>query len=217
MARSNNQSGPSLNNIILTAGATSRMGDLAPDGCKALVSLHGRPVIEYQLEQLGEATIVCLTKHAPLLEQYGRLVTDDSLEGPAHALLRGLHFTEGPVTVAYADTFWDEELPDFDYWCGIAFVPPSLPSRLWDVVQKGRVYTAQEPYQNSPVCIGLYRFPDAHELRRHLLLRHHDGAGLAHSVNQMELPFIEIPTWLDTGTPEALALADGLPGVKLKP
>lgn len=194
--------------VILTAGNSTRMGEHAPEGCKALVQFRGRPMIEWQLEELGPATIVCQTRHAGLLEDYGYIVTDDSLEGPAHALARGLHMTEGPVTVAYADTFWCEDLPEGDAWCGIGIVPPSVPTRVWDVVRSEWVYPMEVlKGVGARVCIGLYRFPDAAELRRELTYHGHDGKGLAYAVNALQLPFVEIGSWLDVGTKEALDVA----------
>lgn len=209
MAGPDDPSDASLTSVILTAGNATRMGDMAPDGCKALVEFRGRPIIEWQIEQLGESIIVCQTRHAPVLEQYGYIVTDDSLEGPAHALQRGLHMVDGPVVVAYSDTFWEEDLPEGEAWCGVAQLSPAAPSRVWDVVRSEWVYP-MEVFKGvgAHVCVGLYRFEDAHELRKQLVHHGHDGAGLAYAVNALQTPFVEVKTWRDIGTREALDAAE---------
>lgn len=195
-------------NVIITAGSASRLGKLAPHGCKALVKFRGKPIVEWQLERLGKATIVCQTQHVQYLKQYGHLVIDDSLEGPAHALYRALDLVDEPVTVAYADTFWEEDLPDLDAWCGVA-PEPGQPGHFWDVVHNDVVYTTQlvKEGEQATVCVGLYRFFDPHLLRVRLFRFAHCGAGLAHIVNTLNPPFVPIESWQDLGTPEALEVA----------
>lgn len=191
-------------NVILTAGMATRMGDAAPHGCKALVEFRGRPMIEWQFDVLGEATIVCRSEHVPYLQHYGPLVTDDTGFGPAHALLRATRATVGEsTTVVYADSFFTA-LPAGEAWCATNY---AWGPRLWDVVTGSHVYSLYVgEHERLEVCTGMYRFPDREPLVARLR-RLYDGMGLGPAVNATELPFVLVESWKDVGTAEALAAA----------
>lgn len=204
-----------MTNIILTAGLATRLGPLAPHGCKALVPVAGRPIIEWQLDVLGDARIVCRSEHAPLLAKYGPTVTDDRAAGPLSALVAGLKQpVEGPVTVVYADT-WFSALPFGDAWVG---VQRALCDRWWDVYDPPVIYREPRPNEWATVCVGVYRFPDGWALatKAHWMLGccwqqtmdwNRNKPGLSGLVNQFQLPPAVVDSWLDVGDPDALWLA----------
>lgn len=185
-------------NVILTAGLGTRMGDLAPDGCKSLTMVDGRPAIEWQLGVLGEATIVCRGRHKHILEQYGPVIVDDSLCGPVFALNAALP-ADGPITVVYADSLFTA-LPHGDEWCGVA---EASGPRSWDVVDydeeammpmvRHRWVSREE---TARVCTGIYRFGE---------LRKISELSMPEMLNRRRTPMVEISSWRDVGTPEALA------------
>lgn len=193
-------------NIILTAGMAKRMGELAPDGCKALVEFRGRPMIEWQLDVLGEATIVCRSQHARRLARYGRVVPDDTTRGPAFALDAALGSrVDGPVTVVYADSFFDV-LPSGDEWCGIGF---GHGGRSWDVIKGNTIVYEEVPEgREALVCVGVYRFGDPWRLVRRVVTICSgctNVAGMPPVLSGYPVPHVIIPSWQDVGTPEALA------------
>jgi hypothetical protein len=192
-----------MTSVILTAGAGTRMGGSAPDGCKALVMAGRRLMIEWQTDLLGGARIVCRERHAERLARYGHVVVDDSLAGPAHALKAGVAGLSGPVTVLFADTYV-EAVPEGDAWCGVATAPYA---RVWDVVRTRQVVRAKAEAPEQ-VCIGLYRFPDAGRLLATLSTYWHHGMGLGPVVNAERLPFVRVTDWQDVGTYDALERFD---------
>lgn len=197
-----------MTNIVLTAGRARRMGDLAPGGCKSLVELRGRPMIEWQLDVLGDAIIVCRSEHARALSKYGRVVPDDTNRGPAFALDAALGSrVDGPVTVVYADSFFDV-LPSGDEWCGIGH---GHGGRAWDVIKGTSIAYEEVPEgREALVCVGLYRFGDPWRLVRRVVTicsGHTNTAGMPPVLSGYPLPQVFIPSWRDVGTPEALAVA----------
>lgn len=195
-------------NVVLAAGRASRLGDLAPHGCKALTPVAGRPIIEWHLDALGDATIVCRSEHATLLTGYGRTVVDDSLGGAALALRAALRErVDEPVTVVFADSFFTD-LPDGDHWCGVA---PVGGGRSWDLVYSdGHVAYAPLPAgMTGRACVGLYRFADPWvlALRCEFVSAYLSGeVGMAPIVNNIPgLAFPVVASWQDVGDPDALA------------
>lgn len=203
--------------LICTGGMASRLGDLAPGGCKALTELGGRPIIEWQLDVLGSATIICRPDHEVMLERYGPCVTG-VWSGVGASIADALHVVpDGPVTVVYGDTLFNE-IPEGSDWVGVSDAPGG---RNWDVVHHGPMveqhYVSYEyvpPEITRKVCVGLYSLADIHKARRIFdffagmnaiggtswgmgpILNHYRSFGL-----------LEIPSWMDVGDPEALSRA----------
>lgn len=192
-------------NLILTAGKAARMGNLSPDGCKALTVFRGRPTIEWQLDVLGEAVIVCRSDHVSRLSEYGRSFATDEMGGPAGALRAALaEPADDPVTVVYADSYF-EELPTESEWCGTG---RGYGGRSWDLVGDPVRYRHVEAWASANVCVGLYRFADPQRLTDVLNgLAGGGELGMPAVLSQYHLPFIPVPSWVDLGTPEALAAA----------
>lgn len=195
--------------VILTAGAATRLDGVAPHGCKALTPVKGRPIIEHQLDVLGDARIVCRAFHAPLLKKYGEVVVNDDMRGPADALLSALfHYESGPVTVVYADSYFTD-LPAGDGWVG---VNPVQGGRSWDLVyEDGHCEYAPLPKgMTGNACVGLYRFPDVRTLTLKLtylsVYQWVQELGMAPVVNNWPgLDYVPVPSWRDVGDVEALA------------
>lgn len=195
--------------IILTAGKATRCGAYAPDGCKALVELNGRPIIEWQIDVLGaDPIIVCRGEHASLLARYGQVVTNDAGHGAADALATALAHVTEDVVVAYADTFFTD-LPAGTDWVGVA---EAAGGRSWDVVRDHFV-----AYEHVPdgwiakVAVGLYAFSDpdrvAHICERQVMrsMWSRRECGLGPVLNDYTLwREVPVPSWRDVGTVEAI-------------
>lgn len=174
------------------------MGDIIPEGCKALFPVNGRPAIEHQIALLGRSTIVCRSPHVPLLKQYGPCIVDDTYGGPAGALMTGLSKkTDEPVTVLFADTLIDE-LPSWDSWCGVA---PSVGERAWDVVRSDGSVVYEDAPAGSTVCVGAYRFADPWRLSQTVcwLMGKTRPQQMGPVLNHYRLPFVEVAGWRNTG------------------
>lgn len=189
-------------NLLLTAGRASRLGDKAPHRCKALTPLAGRPIIEWQLDVLGSATIVCRTEHADLLRQYGPVVTDDEARGPGHSLGVGLRAVDDdPVLVVYADTFFDR-IPEGSDWVGVGL---GHAGRSWDRVWPGGAVHYEFCTEPVVACVGLYAFSDTRWVRRKV----DSLSGYFHSKKEWGMPpvlnayrnhrYEPIPGWQDIG------------------
>lgn len=191
--------------VILTAGRASRAGTHAPDGCKALVRLGGRPVIEWQLDCFNqEPLIVARSEHAEWLVGYGDVVVNDDCLGPGDALRSALTaLDDEPITVVYADTFFTD-LPAGSDWVGIGV---GWGGRPWDVVQQNGVVAYCDPAREATVCVGLYSFSDLRLLRDqvsywagwHSKPGPHEW-GLSWVVSHYPVQRWEpIPSWVDVG------------------
>ena len=197
----------------MTAGRATRAGEYAPDGCKALVPLDGRPVIEWQLDVLdGEPIIVCRSEHAPLLSKYGQVVTNDACRGAGDALHSALGVVDEPIVLAYADTFFDA-IPDGTDWVGVSH---ARGGRRWYVI----LDLASGPwvvYQDVPadqivkVGVGLFAFSDVDRLRSitgafgtEFRWRGQEW-GLDVVLNRYRTyDTVDIPSWRDVGDVEAI-------------
>lgn len=196
--------------IILTAGRATRCGAHAPDSCKALVNLDGRPVIEWQLDAFSasDPIIVCRSEHVTLLEQYGQTVVNDRCLGAADALASALPMAFGSVTVAYADTFFTS-VPLGSDWVGVS---TGKGGRKWDVIRNRYVvYEDVAVGDEAEVCVGLYSFSDpqrVHSIIKRLTLRHavtQPDMGLAPVLNVYSPWHTEhIGSWQDVGTSAAI-------------
>lgn len=184
-------------NLITTAGGATRLGDLAPHGCKSLLPVGGKPMIEWQLDVLGEATIVCRPEHASLLDGYGPVRVDGLDLGPASCLAFA---PDGPVTVVYADT-WFDSLPDGSDWVGVG---SGGPGRAWDVIDPDGKVRYREPKDVATVAVGLYAFADG--ARAAAAQRAENAASMAAVLN-VYAPWraVPIPSWRDVGDPDSWA------------
>ena len=189
-------------NLLLTAGLATRLGDRAPSRCKALTPLGGRPIIEWQLDVLGDVTIVCRSEHADLLSKYGPVVTDDEARGPGHSLSVGLrHVPDEPTLVVYADTFF-KQIPEGSDWIGVGL---GEPGRAWDRMWPGGAVSYQHCDEPVVACVGLYSFADTPRLKEKVdqlsgFFWAKREWGLAPIVNAYKtVRFAPIPGWQDIG------------------
>jgi hypothetical protein len=147
-----------ITNLICTAGKATRLGKLA-----------GRPIIEWQLDVLGSATIICSPEHEPALRKYGPCVTG-VWSGVGASIADALHVVpDGPFTVVYGDTLFDT-LPEGSDWIGVS---EAKGGRSWDVVTRRAMvdefcvsYDHVPPEVTKTVCVGLYSLADIQRARR---------------------------------------------------
>lgn len=164
MATPRCQGDPPVNQaIILTAGNATRAGDLAPHGCKSLVELAGIPVVEWQAAALrragyGDPLLVCRPEHKEHLVRFGPTFGWGHGGGPAMALSMALGVIDGPVLVAYADTFFTDVPRETD-WVGVA--PAPVGGRRWYALDytDGRPFLEYRPCDEGDlVGVGLFQF-----------------------------------------------------------
>lgn len=202
---------------VLTAGKATRAGRYAPDGCKALVDLGGRPVIGWQMDAFYDAgllaedlLIVCRSEHAGMLESYGEIITNDRGRGSADALGTALPWVKDgqSIVVAYADSFFTE-VPKGTDWVGTS---TAQGGRSWDVIRDGYVnYEHVAEDWQAKVAVGLYAFSDVPRLA-HII----DRLTTKHIWSQPEMGLgpvlndyatwreVHIPSWHDCGDEAAI-------------
>ena len=201
-----------MTTVLLSAGNATRLGPAAPGGCKALVEVGGRTMLDWWWEvgDDDDLLVVVRSEHVelcPALEGVRYAVCDEG-GGPARALAHVLPLlNEGPITVAYADT-WLPGLPRGEEWCGVA---AARGGRRWDVVEDGLLaYRDVDLGEVALVAVGAYRFGARwrlelaldHELR---LAPPDAEVGLADVVNDLGLPLVPVQGWRDVGDRDALA------------
>lgn len=201
-----------MTGVLLAAGKATRLGQLAPHGCKALVKVGGETMLDHWRGHFGdELLVVCRSEHADLLPDDVRRVTCDTGGGPAVALAAALpQCGQGPTTVAYADT-WVKYLPEGHEWCAVG---AGAGGRSWDVVEDGLLaYRYVDFGEAALVGIGLFRFAELwrlelaldHEIRFAGVHAPGIEIGLADVANALNLPLAPALGWQDVGDPAALA------------
>lgn len=195
--------------ILLSAGKASRLGGLAPDGCKALVKVAGTTMLDHWAGVFDDDLLVVVrSEHVPAMTGRGiDFVTCDSGGGPAVALRTGLALAveDQPVTVIYADTWvpaW--AVPVGDDWCAVAAAGGG---RRWDTLVEGQLaYEWVDTDEVALVAVGLYRFSDPDRLAKCLAaaIDDTDETGLAPVVNLYGSPMVPVVGWQDVGDPEAI-------------
>lgn len=198
--------------LLLSAGRATRLGDLAPSGCKAAMKVGDRTMIDWVWETFDERpVVVCRPEHGSVISKEIPTVTTDEGGGPAvavaKALAAGAIEGEAPVTIIYADTWipvWG--IPHEPEFCGVA---AGFAGRAWDVVEGGTV-TYRHVTEAALVCIGLYRFTDSGALadavgKAMANAEANAEVGMGDVVNAYGLPFVPVLGWQDTGDQLALA------------
>lgn len=193
--------------LLLSAGQATRLGDIAPAGCKAMTIVGGLTMIDWWSARLGgRPTVVCRGEHLSVIPDDVDTIVCDEGGGPARALAKALPLCapDEPVTVAYADT-WLRSIPDSPEWCLVAAAPGG---RAWDIVEDGFVSYADVPADETAlVCVGAYRFaePDRLEVAVDDALRRNEGdVGMGEVINRYGLPFLPADAWQDVGDRQAL-------------
>lgn len=203
-----------MTNIICTGGYATRLGPLAPGGCKALTMVKGRPVLEWQLDVLGDAVIICRPDHQELLSGYGRCKTG-MWSGVGPSIADTLHeLADEPVTIIYGDTLLSE-VPAGSDWVGVSDAPGG---RSWDVVHPSPMVGVNQVYydfvpetRTARVCVGVYSFADTPRVRgifdflQGMYAAEGRGWGMGRVLNHYRtLDWVDIPSWRDVGSVEAV-------------
>lgn len=179
--------------VILSAGRSVRMGNLAPRGCKVLTKIAGKTILRRQLDLLDgyDVTVVARTAHGDLLRPYPvEYVAHDLFDGPVGALEAAE--PDGDTLVVYGDTLWTG-LPDGDEWVGISV---GASGRKWDVCDPDGI---EYRWLDTPdlVCVGLYRVAHAERLT---------GPSMPQALRAYgDVPQKHVTGWRDVGTREAVA------------
>lgn len=192
--------------VLLSAGKSTRLQLRAPGGCKALLKVGGRTMLDWWRDFFPDLLVVVRSEHAELLpDDVMRLVCDQG-GGPARALAAALPaLGNGPITVIYADT-WLPEIPEGDEWVGVA---AAKGGRNWDVFEDGLCASRLvEPDEVVLAAVGVYRIAEKWRLELalscELALVADQECGMADVVNDLDLPMEPVYGWQDVGTVEAL-------------
>lgn len=196
--------------LLLSAGNATRLGDSAPEGCKAAAMVNDRQMLDWTWEAFGRPIVVCRGKHLKVISKSIDTVVVDEGGGPAFALGKALAKVQptDSVTVVFADTWVPEwGVPRDPEFCGVA---AAKGGRSWDVVEDGLVaYRHVADSEAALVCIGLYRFADPQALKdavdKALVNAPSGEVGMGDVVNTYGLPFVPVLGWQDVGDPLALA------------
>lgn len=164
--------------IILAGGRGTRLGPLAAQISKALVSVGNRPQVVNQILQLRDAgcehVYVVTSPDTNLqvstaiiragLGKYATTVIQKLANGPVHALLQGLNATYAQsVLVLFSDTAFTESLPWTGDWVGVSYKYDT--KRSWCYLMNNGSYIDGIPLMNHPVTVGAYRFADVKRAR----------------------------------------------------
>lgn len=195
--------------VLLSAGNATRLGNRAPQGCKALSRVGGRTMLSWWQAVDKRPLVVCRTNHSKGWQFPSETVDTiacDEGGGPAVALRAALPHVRGPVTVAYADTWVPAaSIPDTTDWCGVGV---GHGGRSWDVLDDGLLkYRPVKPRQMAVVAIGLYRFANVVRLAEAVdeSIAEADGeCGMAPVVNRYRCRFLPVVGWQDVGDVNAL-------------
>lgn len=190
-----------MNLIVLAAGQASRLGPLAHPN-KALVSLHGKPMIAHHAALARElnANLVVISAHpavAYAAGQIGAVVVPAITNGPVESIAAGL--TEGHTAVIAADTYLHpSEAHLLASPCALV-----APTPRTDRVFTCADWTDRHP-TDEPVFIGALA-ADAELLRKAASQSPPEPMGPFLSL--LDLPPVKCSTWQDVGDFTALAQA----------
>lgn len=216
------------NGIILAGGRGSRLGPLAAQISKALVSIGQRPHLAHQVELLknsGCDRIVVVTS-ADTDVQVRNMISRAGLDvgaivqlqprGPVDAIRTGMEIVDvnQPTIVMMADTYVDEPLPDGS-WIAVGDAPytRSFCFRSGDSFVDGTASPGRD------VTIGAYRFEDtmaayglaAAIVRKHTVEMGPVEVGMAPFLTEwsrdQNVAQIQFASWQDLGDVKALARA----------
>jgi hypothetical protein len=180
------------NGIILAGGKSTRLGPLAAQISKALVTVDNRPQVVNQIMQLREAgctnIIVVVSRSTydqtnALLQRCGMNVTvvaDGFEQGPVRGIMVGLETQQVdhncPTYVMFSDAVIDEPLYDNDSsWIGVTGDYDA--NRSWCYIGGDGVYRDGVPQSFDYVTIGVYHFADTRVL-------HNVAAGVMYELRE---------------------------------
>lgn len=206
--------------IILAGGRATRLGPLAAQLNKSLVTVGQKPMLVHQVQQLRRAG--CFDVHvvvspgskqqvANVIERAGlrnvNLRVQEEPLGPAHALEKGLDARPDSVMVLLADTLiGDEDLPSQGEIC-VAEAPET---RGWCGYYSGtwedKVWAKHYPW----VSVGAYHFNTGAQALMACYRVGRQIDGMANFLNEYEalagpLRHKTVKTWHDVGDVKALA------------
>lgn len=185
---------PPLTGLVLAGGLARRMGGVE----KALVSLHGRPLIAHVIDRLKPQTdeiLVNANGPADRFAGYGDRIVPDLVAG-RHGPLAGLH-----AGMASARNAWILAVP-----CDAPLLPGDLGSRLWQgrVDADAEIAVARADGQVHPVfCLLPAALGQA--LRQHLA---EGGRAVQDWMRSHRLVFVDFEDgsmFTNVNTPDELA------------
>lgn len=201
--------------VVLAAGPATRL-----DGAfKPSVVVGGRTMLDWQ-RRAAETDDVLLVQHVsqPRIEGVRKLLLDDRSGGPVQGLHAALEHINGPVLVAYADTWW-ATTPRGSNWVGVKRVRGG---RVWDYVGYSALKEATTwnrdmvgPQTRVKACVGLYAFSDLDAVRAACEDALDGATGEVHMIEMLrryqgDMSLRPIPDWLDAGDHQSRLATDAL-------
>lgn len=131
-----------LNTVVLMAGRGTRFSDLNPSRPKPLVHLHGRPLVQWVVENLRSTSpqkyiFVCQSAHVKefklksVFESFGiefeiAEINEVTQGAACSALFAGDYITEGEIVFANSDQYMDFSMDKFIEDCNTRKLDGSL-------------------------------------------------------------------------------------------
>ena len=224
--------------VIPMAGLGTRMRPHTWSRPKPLLSLAGKSMLGHLLDRFSDAPIdeyvFIIGYLGEQIEEYVRanydipahFVTQDEMQGQAHALWLAREHLEGPLFMVFVDTLFDDadfsglDTPGLD---GIIFTKEVDDPRRFGVVETNaaghatKLVEKPDSMENKNVLMGLYYFNEGAWLARaceELMAKRIQTKGeyyLADAITLMveegaEFHTREVGVWQDTGKPRTTFL-----------
>lgn len=215
--------------LILAGGRGSRMGPLAAQISKALVSIGQRPHLIHQIDLMRQNDITDITvvvspdtimqvKNCVMrcgMDSDVTFIVQPEPQGPVAALALGLqNVAMRSVVLMMADTYV-EEIPQVDgkNWVGVA--PAPFARSFCYLSAEKEIYIDGPVTAETDVTVGIYEFnaQEAYVTACDALYRGRGRSGpevpMSAFLNLYDAPAqnVDIPSWMDIGEVEALAAA----------
>lgn len=210
--------------IILAGGRGTRMGPLAAQVSKALLSIGQQPHMIHQINQLKsvgcERVVVVVSQDSAqqivgVIERAGltrdvMIAVQKEPKGPVDALSNGLAWAidREPAYVIMADTYVPSIPTTQGSWIGSA---PAPSDRSFCYLNDDLQYTDGPVEESRMVTIGLYRFGDSYAVGKqaYLALSNHKTGelGMSALLNRVVGRELHVQDWLDIGDVMSLASA----------
>lgn len=222
------ETGNHPNGIIQIGGKATRLGPLAAQISKGLVSIGNRPQVVNQILDLRAAgcrQIVVVTSEstynqtADLIKRAGldgkaKVIADPHQLGPvmgiAFAFENSIINMNASTYVLFGDTVLSQPLPKEGDWVGISATYDD--TRSWCYASDDGMFYDGIPEDNEPVTIGVYRFDDTRSAYKTAVMaayRSVEPVGMSGFLSTYPHPlaYEEFESWQDVGDLMALAAA----------
>lgn len=217
--------------MIVAGGEATRLGPLAAQMNKALVSVQQRPMIAHLMARAVESNVDKVTivvspdsqgQVTKVLNRMGTelpwtITVQPSARGPVDAIQYGLAVLDrgkmgddDQVIITFADSYFDSMPPGTDEpnWVGVRSVKPG--DRSWCYLDDlDTQWHDGIPALRTTAFIGVLQ-ASVSSLRKvvsHVIYKHGNNVGMAPVLTELDVREVVFPSWQDVGDIAALAAA----------